>query len=108
MTEPSTLPHATAVRLRAAAAWLESHPDAKPQELALVGDVLLVKQYASISTGYMRARAVEIGGEWSLNADGLMVRLVQPIAPDVDYQLLGSRDRVDPAKLGFEPVGRAA
>lgn len=107
MTEPSTLPHGTAAQLRALAAWLESHPEAEFHAISRLSDQMFVTNHP-VTADTMRRRAESIGGDWRLYVDGLLVRLVQTIAPDVEFQLVASSDRVDPADLPFESVGRTA
>lgn len=108
MTNSSTLPHEQAVSLRAIASWLESRPEAQFQEITRLSEQLFVKRYVTTADA-MQSAVESIGGAWRLNTDGLMVRLIQQVTPDVEYVLLASQDNVPPDALAaFERIGRAA
>jgi hypothetical protein len=84
--------------LRAVAAWLESHPEAKVDSIHLDP---LVKQYKVCCYGVagkadLAARARAIGGHWTKHADSEsgLFRLMQEIAPGVFYELIASQSSV--------------
>ena len=95
MTAP-TVTHNVAIKLRAVAAWLESHPEFEPHYLDIDGDTATARMHG-LDAERMTQIATAISGQWEPGFGGTadsLAKLSQEIAPDVVVELIGARDNV--------------
>lgn len=83
--------------LRAIAAWIESHPDARVDRVNL--DLMMgtaeVTGYGVRNAEDLASRAVRLGGRWEKQAgDYGLFTLRQEILPGVFYRLVANREDV--------------
>jgi hypothetical protein len=82
--------------LRAIAAWLESHPDARPDDIDMMGwvynpPVVIVREYLVADQAGLYDRARQIGEGWHDEWRDRAFGVEWQIAPGVVYRLRDTR-----------------